>query len=214
MFHPSSETPADPQSAATYLRGFIDASPGNDVYADRCLRALVEAVNDRSDIGQLAAEHATAILQVDEIRKALAPFVDLALAERDTADNGIVAFRQFPNEPTRWADVELRHLRALLKAAGLFTDEMLPRPNTPAADAEQAGETTATPAEAPSASVAAVMEGGVNLNAADGETSTEVPGEDESERDSEGRSAQDRYDDDAIEQFGQVELDDPMATER
>lgn len=102
---------------------------------------------ERPDIGQLAAEHTTAILQVADIHKALKPFVDLAIVRRQDDDQTMVDCTQ--GDGSEWAEVRLGQLRALLKAAGLFTDEMLPPPVAPGADAEQAGDTAAPPAEPP-----------------------------------------------------------------
>jgi hypothetical protein len=154
---------------------------------------------EHPDIGQLAAEHMTAILLVADIRKALAPFVALGLVLSEEPDDGLLTAKMARGE---YADLSNAQLRALLRAAGLFTDEMLPPPVAPGADAEQAGETTAPPAE-PAASV-------LGPDADEGGHPISANPQAEPERDFEGRTAQDRYDDDAIDQYGQVELDDPM----
>ena len=87
--------------------------------------------------------------QVGLIVEALKPLADLARAHRYDDEKGIVAFKSISGTD-RYADVEVRHLRALIRAAGLWTDEMQARPpNIPGPEAKSAGETVAPPPAEP-----------------------------------------------------------------
>lgn len=77
-------------------------------------------------------------LQLSAIREALAPFVDVLRLEPDLADTKVI-WNGIRSEPYGYAQVTAGDLRALLRAAGMFTDEMRPPEATaPVASTEQA----------------------------------------------------------------------------
>jgi len=85
-----------------------------------------------------------AMKQLGAVQEQLMPLADLCIALRDEPDNDTVAFRAMPEGIKAsggygggaYADVLLGHLRDLLRAAGLFTEEMQARPPNPGPDAK------------------------------------------------------------------------------
>lgn len=82
-----------------------------------------------------------------EVAELLAPLVKLARGQRDEPDTRYVAY-EWCDAISEIVEFSYGQLRALLRAAGLFTDDMRPSqpPETPAADASvKPAEVAATP---------------------------------------------------------------------
>ena len=84
-----------------------------------------------ADIGQLAAEHAAALLTLVDVRKALEPFASMLRLEPNHPDLWIL-FNAIRHEPYAYLEVTVGQLRDLLRAAGMLTAEMEPKPSAEA----------------------------------------------------------------------------------
>jgi hypothetical protein len=96
------------------------------------------------DVGELAAQATSAMLLMTDVRKALAPIEAFVLANRDCTD-GVIAAIDKPADAEEYTKVHYGELRAVLRAAGRFTDDM--RPSQPAASQDAAADASVEPAE-------------------------------------------------------------------
>jgi hypothetical protein len=126
-----------------------DALPANDAGQIHFARAVGESLADAvkaylaqpaaTDIGQLAAEHMTAILTLADIRKALKPFATWAAYLHNAPDDTHPIYH-WDERAGDIVEISAAQVRALMSAAGMFTDEMRPPEATaPVASTEQAG---------------------------------------------------------------------------
>ncbi len=120
---------------------FLD--PGDDV-RPRPAGPPVALANEPPSAGEF--EDA---VRLAEIREKLEPFAKLAVVRRDDANDAVsdIKWDEVTGETVR---VSLRHVRDLLRAANLFTDEMLPSlpPNLETDAAKPAEDQTPPPAGA------------------------------------------------------------------
>lgn len=129
-----------------------DALPANDDGQVHFARALAESMSDA--IGAYLKRRAEAppasaeIENVDDLR-------NLAVHERDKSDDEIIRNFYEPDKLPSYGEINFGHVRALLRAAGLFTDDMRPsQPVTPVG----AADASVRPADGDAASPPAVAD--------------------------------------------------------
>jgi hypothetical protein len=120
-----------------------DPSGTNLFDAQQATAMVRHMLEGAPDIGELAAQATTAMLVLADVRRALKPFESFAKVNRSAAEGEYFAIDK-PDGAEHYASIRYSEFRALLRAAGLFTDDM--RPSQPDASQDAAADASVKPA--------------------------------------------------------------------
>ena len=127
----------DADSDYAYTRKPTGTNLLDATQAEAMVRHMLDGLPASRDRGELVAADTTAMLTIADVRKALQPYVKLAIANRAAQDFSICGIT-FDAANEEYVSASAGDLRTLMRAAGLWTDEMEYRP-LKAADDDDAG---------------------------------------------------------------------------